>query len=180
MGSLFLVLAIIHAVKEMFRTRDYTIRKVLLEYSVSDGEASMNEFWKQQKINWVTLPDIFTVDVKNKTFLPLPSCIQKPLLKITYVFNSREYVYMTDDLQYTWPPKKVTTMSFVLPYKNVTLMNSEGVPVKNITREFNQIAGPRFDFHGAQVALIDMIEKPFTKIRLTNIMNQQSVISLCG
>jgi hypothetical protein len=71
-------------------------------------------------------------------------------------------------------------MSFVLPYKNAVLVNDSNVPVKNITHQINQYAGPRYDFHGAPVPLTGMIDKPFTKLRITNIMNQQLTLDLCG
>jgi hypothetical protein len=148
---------------------------------VSKDEGSMTgEFWSTQQKNWNLLPDIFTVDVKDRAFLPLPACVQDPILKISYIFNSREYVYATGDVNYEWPPKKTTTMQFVLPYKQAVLLNSDDAPVKNITDQINQYAGPRFDFHGAPVPIISMIGKPFTKLRVTNIMNQQSVINLCS
>ena len=81
-------------------------------------------------------------------------------------------------MEYEWPPKKVTNMSFVLPYKNAVLLDNLDVPVKNITKQVNQYAGPRYDFHGAPVPLTDMIDKPFTKLRITNIMNQQLTLNL--
>jgi hypothetical protein len=178
MGLIFFILGIVHSVRGLIRTKDYTVRKIFLEYLVEESGDVESDFWASQKKLWETLPDVYSVDVKGKLFLPLPECVKKPVLKIVYVFNNREYIYTTSDLQYEWPPKKVTSMSFVLPYKNAVLMNSESVPVKNITKELNQYAGPRYDFHGAPVPLTDMIDKPFTQIRVTNIMNQQSVIDL--
>jgi len=181
MGLIMLVVGVVHLIREWTKPKDYTIRKVLLEYMVKDTDTDTDtDFWKNQKKNWDTLPDVFTVDVHKKVFLPLPKSVENPILKIVYVFNNREYIYTTRDIEYSWPPKKVTNMSFVLPLKNAVLMNSEEEPVKNITSQINQYAGPRFDFHGAPVPLTDMIDKPFTKLRVTNIMNQQSTLDLCS
>jgi hypothetical protein len=82
-------------------------------------------------------------------------------------------------MNYSWPPKK-STMRFAIPYKQAVLVDDDGAPVKNITTEFNQYAGPRSDFHGSPDSVSDVIYKPFTKIRITNIMNQQSTINLGG
>ena len=182
MGLIFFILGIVHTLRELVRAKDYTIRKIFLEYLVEDcpDDSELSDFWKSQMKNWDILPDVYAIEVKNKPFLPLADCVKKPLLKIVYVFNNREYIYTTSDMSYEWPPKKVSSMSFVLPYKNAVLMDSDSVPVRNITKELNQYAGPRFDFHGAPVPLTDMIDKPFTKLRVTNIMNQQSVINLGG
>ncbi len=179
MTLISILLDYVYSFLELFKYKDYTIRSVHLEYVVIDQDASVisGSFWSREQPKWSNLPDIFSVDVKDQTFLPLPSCVKNPILKIVYIFNSREYVYVTKDMEYDWPPKK-TTMSFVLPYKHAVLLDSEGTPVKNITSQFNQLAGPKFDFHGNKVPFTDMFEKPFTKLRVTNIMNQQSIIDL--
>ena len=179
MSLLVWVLGYVHYILELFKIKDYTIRKVTLEYVVTEeSEEEMSPFWSQQQSEWTNLPDIFRADVHHvPNFLPLPACVQNPILKIVYIFNSREYVYATHDMEYAWPPKK-STMRFAVPYKHAVLLDDNDTPVKNITSEFNQYAGPRSDFHGIPVPLNDMIDKPFTKVRLTNIMNQQSTINL--
>lgn len=165
---------------ELFRYKDYTIRRVNLEYVVTQQDDKVTgDFWSRQQKKWDMIPDVFNVDVKNENFLPLPACVEHPILKIVYIFNSREYIYTTNDMRYSWPPKK-TSMSFVIPYKHAVLLDSNDVPVRNITSQFNQIAGPRFDFHGAPVSVTEMLDRPFTKARVTNIMNQQSIINLCS
>jgi hypothetical protein len=182
MSLLLWVLDYVHYFINLFRIKDYTIQKVTLEYIVKEDSGApedLNSFWSKQQSEWVNIPDIFTVNVDGADFLPLPACVQNPILKITYVFNSREYVYVTRDMEYSWPPKK-SAMRFAIPYKHAVLVDSSDTPVKNITNEVNQYAGPRSDFHGAPVPLTDMIDRPFTKLILTNIMNQQSVVHLCG
>ena len=179
MGFIWMILGVIHAIRELTRPKDYSIKDIRLEYVVeSIGYAVVGKLWEDEKKKWDTLPDIFSVSVKNKTFLPLPEFIKSPILKIVYFFNNREYVYVTSSMEYDWPPKKVTSMSFVLPIKNAVLLNADDAPVKNITKQFNEYAGPRCDYHGAPVPLTDMIDKPFSKLRVTNIMNQQSVLNL--
>lgn len=182
MSLLLWVLDYVHYFINLFKIKDYTIQKRTLEYIVREdpsAEADLNTFWSKQQSEWVTLPDIFAVNVDGAEFLPLPLCVQNPILKIVYVFNGREYVYVTRDMEYSWPPKK-SAMRFAVPYKQAILVDDNDTPVKNITTEFNQYAGPRSDFHGASVPLTDMVEKPFTKLILTNIMNQQSVVHLRG
>lgn len=181
MGFILCLLYIIHVFREFTRPKDYTIRKILLEYNINDSNIKpTNKFWETQKSQvWHELPDIYIVDVKNKVYLPIPDGIENCILKIVYVFNNKEYIYATVGSEYKWPPVK-TNVNFVLPIKNAVLLNSNNRPVKNITAELNQFAGPRCDFHGIQVPLYEMIDKPFTKLRVTNIMNEQSVIDFSG
>ena len=181
MSLLDWILGYVHYFVELFKVKDYTIRKVTLEYVVKEErEEDLGPFWSCQQSEWTNLPDVFRVDVHHvENFLPLPSCVENPILKIVYIFNSREYVYVTRDMKYAWPPKK-SSMRFAVPYKHAVLLDDADTPVRNITSEFNQYAGPRSDFHGAPVPVGDMIDKPFTKVRITNIMNQQSTIDLRG
>ena len=179
MGFIWLILEVIHAIREFTRPKDYSIKDIRLEYVIESATGVVyGKLWEDEIKRWDTLPDMFSVSVKDKTFLPLPECIKSPILKIVYFFNNREYVYVTNSMEYEWPPKKVTSMNFVLPIKNAVLLNSDGVPVKNITKQINEYAGPRCDYHGAPVPLTDMIDKPFTDLRVTDIMNQQSIINL--
>jgi len=180
MGFILLMLEVFHFFREWTRAKDYTIKGVSLFYRVNYFSVDLSEFWAKEGKKWDVFPDVFAVDVKDKTFLPLPECVADPVLKILYVFNNKEYVYTTRDLDFKWPPEQITKMSFVLPIKNAVLLDEEDNPIKNITREFTQCAGPRYDYHGLPVPLTDMIEKPFSKIRVTNIMNQQSIINLGG
>ena len=180
MSLLLWVLGYVEYFLSLFKLKDYTIQKVTLEYVVKeDCEEELSPFWSQQQPLWTDLPDIFKADVHLVDFLPLPSCVVNPILKIVYVFNNREYVYVTRDMTYSWPPKK-STMRFAVPYKQAVLLDDDDTPVKNITSEFSQYAGPRSDFHGTPVPIHDMVGKPATKLRLTNIMNQQSTVNLRG
>jgi hypothetical protein len=176
MNILLFIMSILYAIKEYIRVRDFTIRRVTLRYIVDTPEPGedFGEFWKEQQKTWVEFPDVFTVDVTNRTFLPLPKCIQSPILKISYIFNRKEYIYRTTNVNYEWPPKKAKKMNFSIPMKNVVLLDENDVPIKNITKEIMKYAGPRLDFHGS--SLLDSIDKPFSKVRVTNIMNQQSTL----
>ena len=171
------ILSILYAIKEYFRVKDFTIRNVSLKYIVDNPGYSdnFNNFWKDQQKTWIEFPDIFTVNVTRRTFLPLPSCIKSPVLKITYIFNSKEYIYTTTDVEYVWPPKKIKNMTFKVPLKNVVLLDENDVPIRNITKEVLKCAGSRFDFHGSG-SVFDAIDKSYSKVRVTDIMNQQSTL----
>jgi hypothetical protein len=181
MSLLNWILGYVHYFLDFLKVKDYTIQKVTLEYVVyEDGEkGDLTPFWSRQQSEWTLLPDVFKLNVLKEDFLPLPECVKNPILKIVYIFNNREYTYVTRDMEYEWPPKK-SVMRFAVPYKHAVLLDSNDTPVRNITAEFNQYAGPRSDFHGASVPLSDMVDKPFTQLRVTNIMNQQSTFHLSG
>ena len=100
--------------------------------------------------------------------LPTPSCYM-----ITYVYNSRRYIYVTDDPKCTWPPPPVAGASFNLPIKSATDENG-----KDITQFVKRLAGPRGDFHGKNIRVVDVLGN--TTIVIENILGQKKIIEPSG
>ena len=175
---LFIFLSIAHAVREITRPKDHSIKKVVLEYNVGSIGPVTGALWTKEQKKWVSAPDVYSVDVtKEKGWEMLPDCVFNATYLVYYFYNGREYLYCTKDKYYSWPPNK-TDMNFATPYKNVVLLDEDGIPMKNITDEFIKMAGPKCDFHGYYD--VDRIYKKFSAIRVTNILNQTSLINLCS
>ena len=96
--------------------------------------------------------------------LPEPSCYM-----ITYVYNSRRYTYVTDDLNCEWPPPPVEGASFVLPIKQAIEQSG-----KDITQLIKRFAGPRGDFHGKRITVSQILGD--TTIEIENIMGQKRTL----
>lgn len=77
---------------------------------------------------------------------------------ITYIYNSRKYIYVTYDPAFSWPPTPVEGSSFVMPINSV--VDTDG---NDHTIFIKKLAGPRGDYHG-------------TKIRLHHVMGNITLI----
>ena len=93
------------------------------------------------------------------------------VFRIKYLYNFKTYVYMTRDPSHTFPPKK-SKPSFRIPVKEAFALDSEGAPLKNITKEIKEYQGPHTDFHDEDIVVSDIGD--FTKVRLVNVMGQVS------
>ena len=90
--------------------------------------------------------------------------------RVMYLYNSRKYLYTTRNAEHVFPPL-VPKMTFRLPIKEAFLLDSDDVPMYNITNEIKMYEGPHCDFHGETIPLCDMFggdECP--TIRLVNIL----------
>jgi hypothetical protein len=67
---------------------------------------------------------------------------------ITYIYNSRKYIYVTYDPEFDWPPPPNEGASFILPIKSA--IDTEG---NDHTTFIKRLAGPRGDFHGKKIRL---------------------------
>lgn len=110
-------------VMSLFKYRDHYIKKAYLIHPVD--------------------VDITNVYRKNKRF------DANVVYKVVYVFNNKEYVYITRDNQHVWPPKR-KGMTFCCPIKQVLLNTVD------ITEHVKKYAGPFNDFHHETVTFVDM------------------------
>jgi hypothetical protein len=67
---------------------------------------------------------------------------------ITYIYNSRKYIYVTCDPAFSWPPAPVEGASFIMPIKSA--VDTEGI---DHTPFIKKLAGPRGDYHGKKIRL---------------------------
>lgn len=83
----------------------------------------------------------------NVTELPEPTC-----KLITYIYNSRKYLYVAYDDMFTWPPEPVKGPSFNMAIKSAKDMKTGDDHTEYVKR----LAGPRGDFHGVKVRVGDI------------------------
>ena len=91
--------------------------------------------------------------------------------RVKYLYNSRRYFYITRDANHVFPPL-VPKMTFRLPIKEAFLLDSDNVPMYNITNEIKMYEGPHCDFHGETISLYDMLggDDECPTVRLVNIL----------
>ena len=91
--------------------------------------------------------------------------------RVKYLYNSRQYLYITRNATHVFPPL-VPKMTFRLPIKEAFLLDSDNVPMYNITDEIKMYEGPHCDFHDETIQLCDMLgdEDNCPAVRLVNIM----------
>ena len=92
--------------------------------------------------------------------------------RVKYLYNSKQYFYITRSATHVFPPL-VPKMAFRLPIKEAFLLDSDNVPMYNITDEIKMYEGPHYDFHGETVSLRDMIggdEDNCPTVQLVSIM----------
>jgi len=92
--------------------------------------------------------------------------------KIKYLYNSKQYYFMSRDPDHVFPPP-APKMAFRLPIKEAFLLDSDNVPMHNVTHEIKMYEGPHYDFHSQTISLHDMSlddEEDCPTLRLVNIL----------
>lgn len=166
--------------------RDHEIYAEDLEYYVDPTVRYQidDAFWKDESRHWDALHALYT-DVRGKPYrgTDVPECVQKLLVRVKYWYHGRKYTFLTDDINFKFPPLKVG-MSFTLPIVRATLLDHDDKPVRDVTTKITRLAGPKYDFHNQRVAIRDMfffdedrLRRDFPKIKLTNAIGQSSISS---
>jgi len=167
------ILSIIQYFNDYFSYKNFVIVSKILDYTVEDPEKveTGNKFWEAQREKWIPVHSMYSVGIPDGAeYKPIPSGITDCRMNIRYYYNNKVYIYVSDGLDYDWPPKKPSLMKFTMPIKNAVLLNDEGVPVKNITSEVK-----RFINHFGK------FQNPYmyhAKIRLTDVLDRHSFINL--
>jgi len=144
-----------------FKPKDFYVQKAYIEYT-RNGELDTEDITKEYRKNGPK--DVMTEKSSE---------ITEFLFRVKYLYNSTSYMYVTRNPDHVFPPPK-PKLSFRLPIKEVFLLDSDDVPMYNITDDMRMYEGPYFDFHGETVSFCDMqIDEEgddCKKVRLVNIM----------
>jgi len=140
-----------------FRYRDYYIQKAEILYIRNDVSTSEDITDEYRSIGHKKLLDEKSSEVTEFVF------------RIKYLFNHISYVYLTRNPNHKFPPIK-NGVSFSIPIKEAILLDSNNVPVYNVTSHVKSYAGPNGDFHGETILLRDIYEVEYPKLRLTSIL----------
>lgn len=139
--------------KTLFTLRDYTICKAYLEYtSPPKKSATWSPFWRREERDWGPDTEYRCVDVKGAfgRLGDTPEGVKDTYLSVEYVYDGKDYVYVTKNLNPPWPPKESMELTFSMPIREAKLFNVDTL-VRDVTDELKQVMGPRKDFHGEDV-----------------------------
>jgi len=168
--------------------RDYEIYREDLEYYVDPSLKYEidDEFWHRESRHWMTLDALYS-DVRGKQYQDtvVPQCVTKLLVRIKYWYRGRKYTFITDDINFTFPPEDTKgSMMFTLPILRAVLLDHDDKPVRDVTTKISRVAGPRNNFHNQRVAIRDVLffdedtlSKEYPTIKLTNAIGQHSISS---
>ena len=166
--------------------RDYEIYREDLEYYVDPSMKYHvdDPFWEGESRHWASLHALYS-DARGKKYrnTDVPQCVTKLLIRVKYWYHGRKYTFMTDDINYTFPPN-TGSMVFAIPIAHACLLDHDDKPVRDVTTKILRVAGPRYDYHNQRVAIRDVLffdedvlEHDFPKIKVTNAVGQSSISS---
>jgi len=157
----------------------FSITHVELEYnSTRDTYDGDSPFWKKESRFWDTdFPEnsanITRFYKKRESLLPYPDGVDDVRFQITYKHDGKVYTYVTGDINYSWPPKK-------MPGMNPTIREAFAVTRDgdhdDVTERVRRFAGPYSDFHGERVRLTDLFAEDYTFCKMTNMLGQSKVV----
>jgi hypothetical protein len=166
---------VIYGIKKVmhfiFAKRDYTIDDIYIEYFVDHSKDFSTEtmdhpLWVNQSCEIEPTVKSYVIDEKDLVCVGLsigdpiptpPEAVTKILIRISYWYGNRMYKFLTYNNEYTWPPKKSTTMSFHIPLTSAQLLDCDDKPVKDVLDKIRRYAGPNSDFYGEKVMIKDML-----------------------
>jgi hypothetical protein len=166
---------VIYGIKKVmhfiFAKRDYTIDDIYIEYFVDHSKDFSTEtmdhpLWVNQSYEIEPTVKSYVIDEKDLVCVGLsigdpiptpPEAVTKILIRISYWYGNRMYKFLTYNSEYTWPPKKSTTMSFHIPLTSAQLLDCDDKPVKDVLDKIRRYAGPNSDFYGEKVMIKDML-----------------------
>jgi len=169
---------------------DFKIESRELEYFIDhDKKYTVIEggFWERESASWKDrILNNYFVDVTNEPYYneDIPLNVTRCTLRIKYWYGNRQYKFITNDIKSEWPVTFNNTISFNIPLINVSLLDVNDKPVRNITNKVRRYSGPKGDFHGQNVPIRDMLyydeetlKNEYPKIKLVNALGLSKVVS---
>jgi hypothetical protein len=175
--------------KYLTTPRDYSIISEEISYEIDHDMKYQieDDFWLKESKSWDDgILDEYHVFVKGKKFRHtlLPQNIKWVILRVKYYFNGKEYIAISDDINFKPGENEDTAMHFSIPLSSAWVVDHDDKPKRNITEKVKRYSGPRNDFHGQKVPLEhflyyerDTLKKNFPKIVLTNTLGMKKVLS---
>ena len=82
-----------------------------------------------------------------------PSNVQRSSTEITYSYNNKSYILITEEDSIEWPLKVDRVMRFTVPISSVLIKDEDGEEVADVTGRFKRCMGPNNDFHGKKLPM---------------------------
>jgi len=132
--------------KKLTSISNYAVIEKALEYTVRTGVRYEidDDFWLAEEKYWdldtEEGEDHHYVIVTDRDFTKtvIPQNVVHPILRIKYYYNNKRYKLVTDDIDYTWPPREEEGAMFILPITSAILMDHDDKPVRDITEKIRR------------------------------------------
>ena len=171
---------------KMIRAKDYSVRDVFIEYKAdpivdADELDDLTPIWKDEERYWtdedvwhytnLTTPHIFGGMERIQGYVSAtPDNVTDLVLTVKYMYNNKEYKYITRDRDFEWPPPPPENQKLHFPITDAWACDDDGNKIVNITSAIAKFAGPRNDFHGTDnIRFGDIMMYDYPKIQISRL-----------
>ena len=174
--------------KYLTTPRDYSIISEEIEYDVEHDMSYMieDDFWLKEGKDWEDgILDNYYVDATGKNFRHTltPQNVKKLILRVRYYFNGKQYTAISNDINFKPGENEDNAMHFSIPLSSAWIVDHDDKPIRNITEKVKRYSGPRNDFHGQDVKLVDFLyytqktlKDEYPKLLLLNTMGMKKLV----
>jgi hypothetical protein len=162
--------------KNFWYYKDYHVIRAGLEYL---APKKGNDFWRKEEMGWIDRPSECYTDVTKcfQTLSPTPDGVKDTYLNIDYTHNGKRYRYVTSNLETSWPPNDNEELTFRMATQSIMLLDTNKVPVRDVTHEIERCMGPRKNFHGEDVPVEKLMGwDDYEFVEHKNILGQEKII----
>ena len=182
-----LLSSVLYYYKKLVTPRDYQIISEELEYTIDYRKKYdiEDDFWREESMDWDGVMHEFYVLATGKNFRHtiIPQNVDNVILRIKYWYNGKIYKVITSDINFVPSEPKSNDVRFSIPLSRAWLLDKDDKPVRDITEKVRRYAGPRNDFHGQDVKLVDFLyytqktlKDEYPKLLLLNTLGMKKLV----
>ena len=182
-----LLSSVLYYYKKLVTPQDYLIISEELEYTIDYRKKYdiEDDFWREESVDWDGVMHEFYVLATGKNFRHtiIPQNLDNVILRIKYWYNGKIYKVITSDINFVPSEPKSNDVRFSIPLSRAWLLDQDDKPVRDITEKVRRYAGPRNDFHGQDVKLVDFLyytqktlKDEYPKLLLLNTMGMKKLV----
>ena len=182
-----LLSSVLYYYKKIVTPQDYRIISEELEYTIDYRKKYdiEDDFWKEESVDWDGVMHEFYVLATGKNFRHtiIPQNVDNVILRIKYWYNGKIYKVITNDINFVPSEPKSNDVRFSIPLSRAWLLDQDDKPVRDITEKVRRYAGPRNDFHGQDVKLVDFLyytrktlKDEYPKLLLLNTLGMKKLV----
>jgi len=176
--------------KYLFELPDFYIECVSINYNADDIVelkeiekipyvwTSQSYYWNSNSsmvYHWDITSRVRTegIDYLNNIISNIPSNVHDIVYTIKYTYNSKSYKYIsTDETPISWPYKR-GNIRCISPILSVWGIDKFGNEVKEITKHVRKAGGPKGDFHGQDVKIMDIMKYDYKRIKVKYLLTEK-------
>lgn len=182
-----LLSSVLYYYKKLVTPQDYLIISEELEYTIDYRKKYdiEDDFWREESMDWDGVMHEFYVLATGKNFRHtiIPQNVDNVILRIKYWCNGKIYKVITSDINFVPSEPKSNDVRFSIPLSRAWLLDQDDKPVRDITEKVRRYAGPRNDFHGQDVKLVDFLyytqktlKDEYPKLLLLNTLGMKKLV----